>query len=273
MLIIDFVKNALSEDIGRGDLFSLVGNNEMSHAKLVAKEDGILSGVLYAHSLLKLSQMELRGSMDDGARFQKGSVIMEFMGGYLDVLRIERTLLNMLQHSSGIATHTREYVDILRSSGSNIALLDTRKTRPLLRIFEKYSVRNGGARNHRMGLDDALMLKDTHLTRLSDFKGFIRKARETLPFTAKIEIEVGSLEEARNAMEAGADIIMCDNMKLKDISDVVTLRDKSYPSVLLEGSGNITKDNLLSYAHLGLDAISSGALIHQARWVDIHLQM
>jgi nicotinate-nucleotide pyrophosphorylase (carboxylating) len=154
-----------------------------------------------------------------------------------------------------------------------VRLLDTRKTRPLLRTFEKYAVRCGGGSNHRFGLDDALMLKDTHLALIGDLGALMQTARQTLPFTCKIEIECESLEGAKRAMEAGADIVMCDNMSLEQMTKVVAMRNAHFPHVLLEASGNITEKTIKDVAKTGVDAISSGSLIHQATWLDFSMKM
>jgi len=192
-------------------------------------------------------------------------------GGAADLLAAERTLLNMLLHASSIATQVRPYVDALEGSG--VLLLDTRKTRPMLRNFEKYAVRVGGAVNHRMGLDDALMLKDTHMSLIDDLEAFIRRARRKIPFTTKIEIECESVEAAAKAMDVGADIVMCDNMEAEAIREVVLYRNANYPGVLLEASGNITLENIKSVAATGVDAISSGSIIHQSRWIDLSMKI
>jgi nicotinate-nucleotide pyrophosphorylase (carboxylating) len=151
--------------------------------------------------------------------------------------------------------------------------LDTRKTRPLLRVFEKYATRCGGAVNHRMGLDDSLMIKDTHLKTIKDLPLYIKKARTQIPFTAKIEIEAETLIIAKEAMQAGADIVMCDNMSPAHVAEVVAFRDENFKHILLEASGNISLETIESYAKCGVDAISSGSLIHQANWIDLSMKV
>jgi nicotinate-nucleotide pyrophosphorylase (carboxylating) len=142
-----------------------------------------------------------------------------------------------------------------------------------LRIFEKYAIRCGGGNNHRMGLDDCLMLKDTHLQTINDLKSFIQEAREKIPFTCKIEIECEDVDFAKFAMQCGADIVMCDNMSHEAIAAVVAYKNSDFPHVLLEASGNITKDNIIQYAQTGVDAISSGSLIHHATWLDFSMKI
>jgi nicotinate-nucleotide pyrophosphorylase (carboxylating) len=153
-----------------------------------------------------------------------------------------------------------------------VVLLDTRKSRPQLRDFEKYASRVGGAINHRLGLDDCLMLKDTHLKTIPDLKEFVKTARKRISWVTKIEIECETFEQVQEAMDAGADIIMCDNMNTEQIKQVVEFRNKNYPHILLEASGNVNLDTIRSYAMSGVDAISSGAIIHQATWLDFSMK-
>lgn len=270
---LEFVKNALNEDLGRGDLFSNIATDKEVSAKIIAKDSGILSGKKYVLILLGLANADCKFYFDDGSAFKKGDILVKISGSYLDILKIERTLLNILQHSSGIATNTNLYVKILQENNLNTTLLDTRKTRPNLRVFEKYSVLNGGGKNHRFGLDDSLMLKDTHLAHIYDLKAFIKMARAKIPWTSKIEVECDNLESSKIAMQSGVDIVMCDNMEVGLIKEVVDFRNSNFPSVLLEASGNISKENLLSYAKSGVDAISVGSLIHHAVWVDLSLKI
>jgi nicotinate-nucleotide pyrophosphorylase (carboxylating) len=176
----------------------------------------------------------------------------------------------MLQHASGIATMANQYAKLMEGTG--VVLLDTRKTRPQLRDFEKYASRVGGAINHRLGLDDCLMLKDTHLRTIDNLKEFVKKARKRISWVTKIEIECETFEQVQEAMDAGADIIMCDNMTPEQIKDVVKFRDEAYPHILLEASGNIDLNTIRSYALSGVDAISSGSIIHQATWLDFSMK-
>jgi len=267
----DFVLEALYEDVGRGDLYSLVEPKKASSAKVIAKSDGVVAGVEYANVLAKLQGFSISWQKVDGERFQKGEEIAYLQGDSHTLLSCERTVLNILLHASSIATLTRKYVDIIAPYGTK--LLDTRKTRPNLRVFEKYATRCGGAVNHRMGLDDSLMIKDTHLKTIDDLKEYIKRARTKIPFTAKIEVEAESFEIAKEAFEAGADIVMCDNMTPDEVREVVAYRNENFPSILLEASGNISLKTIESYAKTGVDAISSGSLIHQANWIDLSMKM
>jgi nicotinate-nucleotide pyrophosphorylase (carboxylating) len=270
-MIEEFVKEALAEDVGRGDLYALVEPAVPSSAKIIAKSDGVVAGVAYIDVLCKLENIQVSWLKNDGERFSKGEVLATFEADSHAMLRCERTILDMLLHASSIATLTRKYVDIIEPYG--VKLLDTRKTRPLLRRFEKYATRTGGAVNHRMGLDDSLMIKDTHLKTIENLSEYIQKARKVIPFTAKIEIEAETLWIAQDAMKAACDIVMCDNMTPEQVREVVTYRDENYPHILLEASGNISLETIESYAKTGVDAISSGSLIHQANWIDLSMKM
>lgn len=270
-MIRKFVKTALQEDIGRGDLFYLVGNSTKATAKIVCKDSGILAGVTYAKALCKVEKLEYKFHKKDGDILEYGETIATIKGKSKKLLMCERTILNLLQHASGIATNTSNYVKAL--DGASVKLLDTRKTRPLLRIFEKYAVRCGGGNNHRMGLDDCLMLKDTHQETIENLKNFIEVARTKLPYTTKIEVECSSVTSAKEAMSCNIDMIMCDNMSPEEIGEVVTCRDELAPHILLEASGNITDKTIKSYAKSGVDAISSGSLIHQAVWLDFSMKI
>jgi nicotinate-nucleotide pyrophosphorylase (carboxylating) len=270
-MIKNFVKKALQEDVGRGDLFRLVGKNRKVTAKIVSKEDGILSGVDYVKSLCKVEKIKYEFFKKDSMALKKGDIIASFESKANKILMCERTMLNLLQHASGIATNVHSYMDQLYDI--EVKLLDTRKTRPLLRVFEKYAVRCGGGSNHRMGLDDCLMLKDTHLKTINNLKNFVKDAKYKLPYTTKIEIECESTETAKYAMQCHCDMVMCDNMSIEEIKEVVKYKNENFPYILLEASGNITKENILEFAKSGVDAISSGSLIHQATWLDFSMKI
>ena len=271
MRIKEIVREAILEDIGRGDLFSLVSDRREVEAKVIAKEDGILSGKMYVKELGIMEHIEIEFLKYDGNSIKKGEIICYVRGSVDRVLMYERVILNILQHCSGIATNTAEFV--ARVKGHDIRLLDTRKTRPGLRIMEKYAVRCGGGTNHRLGLDDCLMLKDTHLAAIDDLALFIQQARKRIPYTSKIEVECESIQAAKEAMQAGADLVMCDNMSPNEIKEVTQFRQENFKHVLLEASGNITQENILEYAATGIDAISSGSLIHKAVWLDFSMRI
>ena len=270
-MIKKFVKKALEEDVGRGDLFSLVGKESFASANIICKDEGVFAGRSYVKTLCKMQKLDVKFYVKDGDSIHKGDIIALIEGKSKAILMVERTLLNMMQHASGIASNVATYQKIVKDFP--IKLLDTRKTRPHLRIFEKYAIRCGGGSNHRMGLDDCLMIKDTHLKTIDNLEVFISEARQKLPFTCKIEVECEDIEFAKFAMQCGADVVMCDNMNPEDIATVVAYKTEYFPHVLLEASGNITKENIITYAKTGVDAISSGSLIHQATWLDFSMKI
>lgn len=266
----NFVEQVLKEDIGRGDVFSWFNINHHSTAKILAKENGILSGQVYAHALAELCNVVVHWHKTDCESFNNGDIIATLEGGFSDILLIERSFLNILQHSSGIARLCADYLKAL--GDSKIRLLDTRKTRPLLRVFEKYSVRNGGGCNHRFGLDDCVMIKDTHRAQLGDLKNIIKRLRQSC-WTLLIEVESETFDEFCEAIECGADIVMCDNMDIDMIKKCIAYRNEHAPNIRIELSGGITLENIAQYKHLGIDAISIGSIIHHAVFVDMSMKI
>ncbi len=218
-----------------------------------------------------LYDITLEWKITDGEAFAPGDRLLEVRGESRDLLSLERSILDLALHASGIATLTARYVE--KIAPYNCVLLDTRKTRPGLRAFEKYAVRCGGGQNHRMGLDDCLMLKDTHLRTIDDLESFMKEVRRKIPFTAKIEIECEDLEMVERAMAVGADIVMCDNMPPETIRKAVEFRNARYPHILMEASGNVTLETIEAIAATRIDAISSGSVIHQATWPDLSMRV
>jgi nicotinate-nucleotide pyrophosphorylase (carboxylating) len=271
MLKENFLKSLIAEDVGRGDLFSRISESKEIRAYIIAKSDGIFAGREYIDALAKMYDISLMWEVKDADSFKKGEKLLFLIGESKTILSLERSILDMALHASSIATLTAKYVDAIKDTG--VKLLDTRKTRPLLREFEKYAVRCGGGINHRMGLDDCLMLKDTHLKTIDDLDSFMKEVREKIPFTSKVEIECEDLEMVKRAMKAGADIVMCDNMSIEKMKEVVLFRDENYPHILLEASGNVTLQTIEAIAKTGVDAISSGSIIHQANWIDLSMKV
>ncbi len=271
MLKENFLKALIAEDLGRGDLFSRISKSKEIRAYVIAKSDGVFAGREYIDVLAKMYDLNFIWEVKDGEAFQKGDKLLFVSGDSKTILSLERSILDVLLHASSIATLTSQYVTAISQTG--VKLLDTRKTRPLLREFEKYAVRCGGGINHRMGLDDCLMLKDTHLRTIDDLEGFMKEVREKIPFTSKVEIECEDLEMVRGAMKAGADIVMCDNMDIEQMKEVVSFRNEHYPHILLEASGNVTLETIEAIAQTGVDAISSGSIIHQANWIDLSMKV
>ncbi|WP_295418352.1 carboxylating nicotinate-nucleotide diphosphorylase [Sulfurovum sp.] len=271
MLKETFLKALVAEDVGRGDLFSRISTGKQIKAYIIAKSDGVFAGQEYVKAFAKLYDLSFEWQINDGTPFSKGETLLFISGDSKTILSLERSILDMVLHASSIATLTAKYVEAIKETG--VKLLDTRKTRPLLREFEKYAVRCGGGINHRMGLDDCLMLKDTHLQTIDDLDGFMLEVRQKIPFTSKVEIECETLEMVKRAMKAGADIVMCDNMTIAQMKETVAYRNKNYPHILLEASGNVTLDNITEIATTGVDAISSGSVIHQANWIDLSMRV
>ena len=271
MLKHKFIEAMVAEDVGRGDLFSRISDSKKVRAFIIAKSDGTFAGRAYIDVLAKMYELDIRWEVEDGQTFKVGEKLLYVSGDSKIILSLERSILDIALHASSIATLTAQFVEKVQPYG--VRLLDTRKTRPLLREFEKYAVRCGGGTNHRMGLDDCLMLKDTHLKTIDNLVEFMKEVRQKIPFTSKVEIECENLEGIKSAMEAGADIVMCDNMSNKSIEEVVLFRNKNYPHILLEASGNVTLDTIEAIAKTGVDAISSGSLIHQANWIDLSMKM
>jgi len=271
MLKEKFVRALVNEDIGRGDLFSRISESREIRAYIIAKSDGVFAGREYVETLAKIYDLALSWDIHDGASFKKGHKLLMISGDSKNILSLERSILDMVLHASSIATLTAQYVEAVKESG--VKLLDTRKTRPLLREFEKYAVRCGGGLNHRMGLDDCLMLKDTHLKTIDNLDLFMQEVRQKIPFTSKVEIECESMEMVQKAMHAGADIVMCDNMSLEETKEVVAYRNANYPHILLEASGNVTLETIGAIAQTGVDAISSGSIVHQANWIDLSMKV
>jgi nicotinate-nucleotide pyrophosphorylase (carboxylating) len=267
----DFIKAVIAEDVGRGDLFARISESRQIRAYVIAKSDGVFGGREYIETLAKLYDLSLIWEIKDGEAFTKGKKLLFVSGNSKTILSVERSLLDMALHASSIATLTAQYVEAIKDTG--VKLLDTRKTRPMLREFEKYAVRCGGGINHRMGLDDCLMLKDTHLKTIDDLDAFMQEVRQKIPFTSKVEIECETMEMVQKAMRAGADIVMCDNMGIDEIKEVVAYRNAHYPHILLEASGNVTLESIAEIAKTGVDAISSGAIIHQANWIDLSMKV
>ena len=271
MLKDKFIEAMVAEDIGRGDLFSRILDSKEVRAYIVAKSEGIFGGKEYIDVLAKMYNLELQWEVEDSSHFKIGDRLLYVSGDSKMILSLERSILDIALHASSIATLTGKFVEKIEPYG--VKLLDTRKTRPLLREFEKYAVRCGGGINHRMGLDDCLMLKDTHLKTIDNLKVFMQEVRRKIPFTSKVEIECEELNGVKEAMDAGADIVMCDNMSNSKIREVVDYRDKNYPHILLEASGNVGLETIEEIAKTGVDAISSGSLIHQANWIDLSMKM
>ena len=265
------IRMALQEDITSEDVSTnaVMPTEVKGTVDLIAKEDGIIAGLdVYARVFRILDEKtEIDFKCKDGDEVKKGELMATVTGDIRVLLSGERVALNYLQRMSGIATYTRQVAKLLE--GSKVTLLDTRKTTPNCRVFEKYAVRVGGGCNHRYNLSDGVLLKDNHIGAAGSITKAITMAKEYAPFVRKIEIEVETLEQVKEAVEAGADIIMLDNMTPEVMKQAVELIDGRAQT---ECSGNITKENIARIREIGVDFVSSGALTHSAPILDISMK-
>ena len=265
------IRMALQEDITSEDVSTnaVMPTATKGTVDLIAKEDGVIAGLdIYARVFTILDEKtEIDFHCKDGDEVKKGELMATVTGDIRVLLSGERVALNYLQRMSGIATYTRQVAKLLE--GSKVTLLDTRKTTPNCRVFEKYAVRVGGGCNHRYNLSDGVLLKDNHIGAAGSVTKAIQMAKAYAPFVRKIEIEVETLEQVKEAVEAGADIIMLDNMTPEVMKQAVELIDGRAQS---ECSGNITKENIQKIREIGVDFVSSGALTHSAPILDISMK-
>ena len=265
------IKNALQEDLGSGDITTraVVPENAWCEARLVAKQEGVLSGIeVFRSTFLVLdSQMRDWSSCLDGERFEAGDLLASFVAPTRSVLSAERTALNFVQHLSGVATLTAAYVE--RVADLHCRIVDTRKTTPLLRRLEKEAVVHGGGVNHRFNLASGILIKENHVAAAGGITAALERARKAAPHTMRVEIEVRNLEEFEEAVKAGAEIILLDNMSLDAMREAVR-RVEGRP-ILLEASGNVTLDRVRAVAETGVHFISIGALTHSAPAIDMSL--
>ena len=270
------VDNALAEDAAHNDITTkaLITNDQQGKATLITKDNGILAGISVATLVFNRvdSTVKVKELANDGTRLNNGDALAVIEGAIASILRSERVALNLLQRLCGISTETARYVEAV--SGTRAIITDTRKTTPGLRLLEKYAVSIGGGKNHRLNLSDAVLIKDNHLMALRA-RGLglgeaVKRARENIADGLKIEVEVESIGEAKEALLAKADIIMVDNMSNEDMRQVVEL---SNGKALIEASGGITLSNVRAVAETGVDIISIGALTHSVRSLDISLDL
>lgn len=267
----EYILSALREDITSEDVTTNAIMPEAceGRAELICKQDGIICGLGVFKRTFELldGNAVFETELKDGDKVKKGQLMGVIRGDIRALLSGERTALNYLQRMSGIATFTRELADELKDSRTK--LLDTRKTTPNMRVFEKYAVKVGGGTNHRYNLSDGILIKDNHIGAAGSIAKAVAMAREYAPFVRKIEVEVESLEQLEEALEAGADIIMLDNMDNETMREAVK---RVGGKALTECSGNVTKERLAEIAELGVDFVSSGALTHSAPIMDISLK-
>jgi nicotinate-nucleotide pyrophosphorylase (carboxylating) len=276
--IYEAVNTALDEDIGRGDITSrsIVRPGTRARGSFLAKQEIVLAGLEVADAAFSAFDhtLQIESAVGDGEVIPAGKVFARVTGEAQTLLASERVALNFLQHLSGIATVTRRYVEAI--DGTNAIIVDTRKTMPGLRLLEKYAVTVGGGRNHRLGLDDGVLIKDNHIALAGSPSEAVRRAREVVGHLHKIEVEVATLDQVREALKIKADILLLDNMSPDTVRQAVEIVREAEPDekrTLLEASGGITIDNVRDYAEAGVDLISIGALTHSAPSVDISFKI
>ena len=268
----DIIKTALLEDINYIDVTTdyLVDENSVSTAKYVSKAEGVLCGIDVAMRVFQLldSNIKCEIFIHDGEKVKKGDIIAKITGSTRALLKGERTALNIVLHMSGVATATNRCVELVKGTKASVA--DTRKTLPGLRVLQNYAVTVGGGKNHRYNLSDCAMLKDTHLDAYGSMTGAVNALREKMGHTVKIEVEVGNLEELKEALTLGVEIIMLDNMTNEDMAKAVEMTNGK---ALLEASGNVTSETIRAIAETGVDIISIGAITHSVKAFDISMKM
>jgi nicotinate-nucleotide pyrophosphorylase (carboxylating) len=270
-IIRDVLEKAFKEDMPAGDITTdyIVPENAHSRAYMITKQEGVIAGIEVCIEAFKMLDPDIKINtlVKDGDFVEAGTRILEIEGKSKALLKAERTALNLLQRLSGIATITRLYVEKIIGYDTKVA--DTRKTTPGLRALEKYAVRIGGGTNHRFSLSDCVLIKDNHIKAAGGIKKAVKAAREHVPHTAKIEVETETLEQVREALESGADIIMLDNMPLNIMKQAVEMINHR---AVTEASGNVTFDNIQEIAATGVDIISIGALTHSVKAMDISMK-
>lgn len=268
----DIIKTALKEDINYIDTTSalLINKDKVTDAYFISKADGVLCGIEVAKRVFELidSSVSFKAYFCDGDRIKKGDIIAEMSGSTLSLLTGERTALNLIQHMSGIASATGRLVDLCE--GTNASVTDTRKTLPGLRALQKYAVTCGGGKNHRFNLSDGAMLKDNHIDAGGGITATVQQLRNRLGHMVKIEVETRNLNEVREAVESGCEVIMLDNMDCDTMREAVKIVDGR---ALTEASGNVTEERIRAIAETGVDIISVGALTHSVEAFDISMRI
>ena len=275
-LIRPIIQSALREDIGRGDITSqaIAPSSLTGKACIIAEEEGILAGIEVAKEVFRLTsgeKVEFISELKDKDSLKGGLPVLILQTSALAILKGERVALNFLGRLSGIATLTKEYVDLASPFG--IKILDTRKTTPNLRVLEKYAVRMGGGLNHRFGLDSGILIKDNHIRICGSLKKAVERIRQAIPPFWKIEVEADGLSEVKEAVELGVEAIMLDNMGLKEIKKAVDLIRQQAKEIIIEASGGINLENVAEVAKSGVDLISVGSLTKAATNLNMHLEI
>lgn len=277
LLIRDKIRAFLHEDLGYGDITSesLISLEQKAKARIYFKEDGVVSGLIEASTVYDLLECQSTICIKEGSFSKANSTLMGVSGPAGAILMGERVALNLVGRMAGIATYTSKVIEKAIKSNPGVRIAATRKTAPGLRIFDKRAVTHGGGDPHRFGLDGCVLIKDNHLELLSSIDEAVKKTRERVSFTKKIEVEVRNFEEAIEAVNAGADIVMFDNMQPEAITETLSALDSRGLTgrVLFEASGGITLENVAEYAASGVDVISLGSLTHSIRSLDVKLEI
>lgn len=270
-MVDEIIQRALAEDIGTGDIttLSIIPRGRQIMGKFITKEDGVVCGLSVVERVFKTmdSAIQVKSLVPEGSFVSRGDIIVEVEGSAMGILTGERVALNFIQRLSGIATKTAQFVK--RVQGTKAKIVDTRKTTPGLRVLEKYAVKVGGGCNHRFNLSDGILIKDNHILAAGGIQNAIAVARKNAPHTLKIEVEIENMEQMKQALQAGVDIIMLDNMDAKTMRKAV---EHINGRTLIEASGNIGEKNVLEIAKTGVDFISIGALTHTVKAMDISLK-
>lgn len=276
IILDDWISRWLKEDIGRGD-HTTAGLDAIAHrpgkASWIAKAPGVIAGISIAQRVFAVldPSVHVELLLDDGKACQSGTVIAEVQGPLGSLLTAERVALNLTMRLSGIATLTRQYVETIADLPTQ--LVDTRKTTPGLRILEKYATRVGGAINHRLGLDDGVMIKDNHIAAAGGIQAAVEQIRRNIPYPLTIEVETEDLSMVEAALAANVDIIMLDNMLPTEMQQAIALIRQTHPHIKIEASGNITLETLRTVAATGVDYISTSAPITRSPWLDLSMRI
>lgn len=267
----EIIRSALKEDINYCDITTeiLIQEDKVSKAKIIAKEAGVLAGIPVLKQVYNIidAGIMIEVFINDGDELENGQLIAHVTGKTKSILKGERLALNLVQRLSGIATKSRKYKDLIKDFG--VKVVDTRKTLPNLRIFDKYAVRVGGCHNHRFNLSDSILIKDNHIEAVGSIEEAIKRAKQNAPHTMKVEIEVQTLEELKKSLDLGVDIVLLDNMSLEMLREAVVITNKR---TILEASGKVTFESVRDIAATGVDIISVGELTHSINALDISMR-
>lgn len=272
----DKINKFLREDIGQGDITTaLIAPDIIVEAEVITKEQGIIAGMEESVAFLQTQDLQAKPLVSDGEIIRKNTVILRIVGNARTLLTVERTLLNLLSRMSGIATKTNRLIGKTRNAGYKTRIACTRKVAPGLSYFDKKAVIAGGGDPHRLHLDDMVLIKDNHIAVIGDIGKAVKKARDEVSFSKKIEIEVSSVDQALDAAKAGADIVMLDNFSTRKIREAITLLKKRglRDKVLIEASGGINEQNILGYAATGVDIVSLGEITDSVKALDMSLEV